>query len=151
MATSYISASQKDYINSIFDDVFETFARYITVIMNPEMVVATTSPTYNGFYGADTNSAANEPTYTTKSYTFKAKISYISNQKAPYFAAVNQQRMMLPMGSVKIKVGADAFPYLKEAKKIEFDGRRYDITSDYKPNGIFGPRYYSFLLTPINE
>ena len=151
MATSYISSSQKDYINGIFDDVFETFARYITVIMNPEMVVATTSSTYNGFYGADTNSAVNEPTYTSKSYTFKAKISYVSNQKSIYPAAVNQQRMMYPEGTVKIKVGTDAFPYLKEAKKIEFDDRRYDIVSDYKPNGIFGPRYYSFVLTPINE
>lgn len=151
MATSYISVSQKDHINSVFDNVFETFARYITVIMNPEIVVATTSSTYNGFYGADTNSAVNAPTYTAKSYTFKARISYLSNKKGPYSAAVNQQRMLYPEGTVKIKVGDDAFPYLKEAKKIEFDGRRYDILSDYKPNGIFTPRYYSFLLTPINE
>lgn len=151
MATSYISASQKDYINSIFDNVLETFARNITVIMNPEMIVATTSPTYNGFYGADTNTAANQPSYVTKSYTFKAKISYLSNDREAYPGASNQERMFYPNGSVKIKVNEDAFPYLKEAKKIEFDGRRYTITSDYKPNGIFGPRYYSFLLTPINE
>jgi len=131
--------------------VFETFARNITVIMNPEMIVATTSPTYNGFYGADTNVAVNQPTYTTKTYTFKAKISYISNNKDVYPGALNQERIVYPNGTVKIKVNQDALPYLKEARKIEFDGRRYNIISDYKPNGIFGPRYYSFLLTPIDE
>jgi len=86
MATSYISSSQKDYINGIFDDVFETFARYITVIMNPEMVVATTSSTYNGFYGSDTNSAANDPTLANltlsklKSVTFQIKKAFTPQQ-----------------------------------------------------------------------
>jgi hypothetical protein len=59
--------------------------------------------------------------------------------------------MLYPAGTVKIKVDAAAWPFLKEARKVEFDGRRYQISSDYKPNGMFGPRYYSFLLTPINE
>lgn len=151
MATSYISDSQKEYINSIFDDVFETFQRSITVIMNPEMTVLTTSPSYNAFYGTDDSRAVNEPTYTTKSYTFKAKIRYLSNDKPMYPGSTNQTRMLYPAGTVKIKVDAAAWPYLKEARKVEFDGRRYQFASDYKPNGMFGPRYYSFLLTPINE
>lgn len=151
MATSYISSSQKEYINNIFDNVFETFAREITVYMNPEMTIMTTSPTYNNLYNADVSTAATKPSYTTKSYKFKAKIHYLSQEQSIFPGAEAQQRIVYPVGSVKIKVGADAFGYLKEARRIEFDGRRYSIVSDYQPFGIFGPRYYSFILSPIDE
>ena len=63
----------------------------------------------------------------------------------------SQQKVLYPVGSVKIKVDATGYNYLKEARKVEFDGRRYGIGSDRKTYGMFGPKYYSFILTPINE
>lgn len=151
MAFSYITSAQKEQINSIFDNVHETFARQITVYMNPEMVIMTASPTFNSLYSADVANAANKPSYTTKSYTFKARIHYMSQEQSIFPGAEAQQRIVYPVGTIKIKVSADAFDYLKEARRIEFEGRRYSIVSDYKPFGIFGPKYYSFILSPIDE
>ena len=151
MATSYISAAQKDYLNGIFDNVHETFAREITVYMNPEKTIMVASPTFNALYDADLSSAVNQPEYTPVSYKFKARIHYMSQDQSIFPGAEGQQRIVYPVGTIKIKVPADAFGYLKEARRIEFEGRRYSIVSDYKPFGIFGPKYYAFILSPIDE
>jgi hypothetical protein len=151
MATSYLSTAQKDYLNGIFDNVHETFAREITVYMDPVITVITASPTFNALYNADLPSAVNTPEYTPVSYKFKARIHYMSQEQSLFPGAEAQQRIVYPVGTIKIKVNAEAFGYLKEAKRVEFEGRRYSMVSDYKPFGIFGPKYYSFILSPIDE
>jgi len=151
MASSYISADQKSFVNSAFDNIHETFARTISIIMNPEVTIISTSPTYNALYDADTNTATNAPTYTSVTHTAKARIKYLNQDKDLFSATDSQQKVVYPVGSVKIKVDAAGYNYLKEARKVEFDGRRYGIASDRKTYGMFGPQYYSFILTPINE
>lgn len=151
MASSYLTNAQKTYINSVFDNVHETFAREIKVYMNPEVTIITASPTFNALYDADVANPSYEPQYTTKSYTFKARIHYMSQEQSIFPGADAQQRIVYPVGTIKIKVPLSAFEYLKEARRIEFEGRRYSIVSDYKPFGIFGPKYYSFILSPIDE
>jgi hypothetical protein len=150
MATSYISAAQKSFINSAMDNIHETFAREITVIMNPTLVVISTSPSYNHFYKRDldnTSYSQLEP----QSFTFKARISYVNQTQGVFPGAQLQQKIIYPSGTVKIKVQYDGYVKLKEARKVDLDGRRYSIASDYKPYGMFGPQYYSFLLSPIDE
>jgi hypothetical protein len=151
MASSYISTDQKSFINDAFDNIHETFARTVSIIMNPEVTIISTSPTYNALYDADTNSAVNAPTYTPVAYSVKARIKYLNQDKDLFSGTDSQQKVLYPVGSVKIKVDATGYNYLKEARKIEFDGRRYGIASDRKTYGMFGPKYYSFILTPINE
>lgn len=151
MASSYLTTAQKNFINSVFDNVHETFAREITVYMSPETIVMTASPTFNALYGADVADAATKPQYIVKSFKFKARIHYMSQDQSIFPGAEAQQRIVYPVGTIKIKVPADAFAYLKEARRIEFEGRRYSIVSDYKPFGMFGPKYYSFILSPIDE
>lgn len=151
MASSYLTDSQKTFINSIFDNVHETFAREITVYVNPKVTIITASPTFNALYGQDLPSAVNKPEYTPVSYKFKARIHYISQDQSIFPGAEAQQRIVYPVGTIKIKVPAAAFSYLKDARRVEFEGRRYSIVSDYKPFGMFGPKYYSFILSPIDE
>lgn len=149
MASSYLTTVQKDFINSAFDNIHETFARTITVISNPQMTVITTSPTYNYFYDKDNGNSTVE--YAENKQTFKARIKYVSNNTEILAGSSAQDKLILSAGSVKIKVPEAAFSILKEARKVEFDGRRYSIVSDNKPYGMFGPKYYSFFLSPINE
>jgi hypothetical protein len=150
MATSYISAAQKSFINSAMDNIHETFSREITIIMNPIVVVISTSPSYNSFYKRDLDKT-NYSDLTPQSFTFKARIKYISNTQGVFPGTLDQQKVIYPTGSVQVKVQYDAYVKLKEARKVDLDGRRYSIASDYKPVGMFGPQYYSFLLSPVDE
>ena len=57
----------------------------------------------------------------------------------------------MPAGSVRLKVSGDAHDYLKDAKRIQLDDRRFTIFSDYRPHGLFDARYYTYYLKPIDE
>jgi hypothetical protein len=149
MASSYITSAQKAFINSAFDNIHETFSRTITVISNPQMTVISSSPTYNYFY--DKDSGASTVQYSENKQTFKARIKYINNNLENMPGSNAADKLAIPAGTVKIKVAEDGYIALKEARKVEFDGRRYSIVSDNKPYGMFGPKYYSFILSPINE
>lgn len=151
MASSYITTAQKDQIESAFDNIHETFGRTITVISNPKMTVISSSSTFNSFYNRDKPTSPQNVEYTENKQTFKARIKYVNNSVIEAATSNSQYRLVLPSGTVKIKVGQDGYAALKEAKKVEFDGRRYSIMSDHKAYGAFGPKYYSFLLSPINE
>jgi hypothetical protein len=57
----------------------------------------------------------------------------------------------MPQGSVKIVVDPEGYHYIKEARKVEFDGITFSIRSDGNPMGLFSNQYYEFFLTPIDE
>ena len=60
-------------------------------------------------------------------------------------------KIKMPAGSVRIKVSGDAHDYLKDAKRVQFDDRRFTIFSDYRPHGLFDARHYTYYLRPIDE
>ena len=65
--------------------------------------------------------------------------------------SAGQDKIILPTGTVKIKVNLEGYEYVREAKRVELDGRRFSIKSDGKPLGMFGPQYYEFILIPMDE
>jgi head-tail adaptor len=151
MATSLISNIQKEQIKAIIDDIHETFARNITVFEEGEKVLISASSEYNAIYGrARTGSTTQK---VSVSHTIKARIKYINSEETILAdGAMNSQSdIELIDGSVRITVDADGFAILKEAKRAEFEGRRYKIVSKGNPTGIFGPQYYHFFLQPLDE
>lgn len=151
MATSLISDSQKNQINSIIDDIHETFARNITVFEEGEKILISMSSEYNAIYGRTRTGSS-----TTKnpvSYVIKARIKYIdANEDTFADSSINAQNdIELINGSVRITVDSNGFSILKDAKRVEFEGRRYKIASKGNPTGMFGPRYYHFFLKPLDE
>lgn len=150
MATSLISDSQKDTIKAIIDDIHETFARNITVYEEGKKILISASSEYNGIYGK-TSSGTASTSKTSVTHTIKARIKYI-NAREQNLADGNinsQLDINLIDGSVRITVDASGFAILKEAKRCEFEGRKYTINSKGNPTGIFGPQYYHFYLSPI--
>ena len=108
---------------------------------------------YNGVYGRTGGGSSTSTTRTSVSHTIKARIKYI-NAREQNLADGNinsQLDIELIDGSVRITVDADGFAILKEAKRCEFEGRKYTIESKGNPTGIFGPQYYHFFLSPIEE
>jgi hypothetical protein len=152
MPTSLISDSQKNTIKAIIDDIHETFARNITVYEEGEKVLIAASSQFNGIYGK-TSSGSKSVQKTVVSHTIKARIKYINAREQNLSGGEIESQLGVELvdGSVRITVDADGFEILKEAKRCEFEGRKYTIDSKGNPTGIFGPQYYHFYLSPIEE
>lgn len=152
MATSLISDSQKNTIKAIIDDIHETFAREITVYEEGKKILIAASSEYNGIYGK-TSTGSTSTSTTAVSHTIKARIKYIdANELNLADGSINSQLdVELVDGSVRITVDAAGFNILKEAKRCEFEGGKYQIVTKGNPTGIFGPQYYHFYLKPLEE
>ena len=152
MPSSYITSAQKTMIESVIDNVHETFGRNITVFGEGRKVLIAASDEYNGVYGR-TGSGATSTTVTAVTHTIKARIKYIKmeEEKLADGSINSQMGIELIDGSVKITVDSDGYDILKEAKRCEFEGKKYSISSKGRPEGIFGPKYYEFFLKPLEE
>jgi len=152
MGTSLISDLQKTAIKSIIDDIHETFARTITVFEEGERVLIAASSTYNGIYGK-TEGGGSSVSRTVVSHSVKARIKYINaDEQNLADGQINSQLdINLINGSVRITVDSDGYDILREAKRCDFEGRKYEISSKGQPTGIFGPQYFHFFLKPLDE
>jgi len=154
MAISYLSSAQKTSISDVINNIHETFAREVVAYKDGEMVSISTDSGYNSFYG-QTNLE-----YTPVSLTFKARIRYLKGDEELFSfsdgssSTGGQNKVALPAGSVKIKVDSAANEFLKDARRIELDGKRFAIVSNARQIAMFGPEYspyYEYLLTPTDE
>ena len=151
----FLTQNQKKNIENVIDRIHDTFARTITVFKIGTRTVVASSNNYNYVYKQQ---SANTQT-TTISQTFEARIKYVDMEEELLTDRASSQagnqnsqnKIILPVGTVKIKVNLEGYNYIKEAKRIEFDGRRFSIKSDAKPLGMFGPQYYEFILIPSDE
>lgn len=144
----FLTQGQKDNIEAIIDRIHDTFARPITIFKIGTRTAIASSQNYNFIYRQQ---SANTST-TEVSQTFQARIKYISaDEELLPDPNAGQDKIILPAGSVKIKVNLEGYNYMKEAKRVELDGFRFSIKSNGKPLGMFGPQYYEFLLLPIDE
>ena len=151
--SSLLSAAQKAALQSRFGDLHDTFARDIYIYKEAQNVSITTSPNYNPKY--DKNSVLSQTvTKKVQKETFKARITYDTDRAEPYVSSPeidSQLKLKIPDGSVRIKIDQTGYNYIKEAKRIEFDGRRFSIESDVRPHGLFEPTYYTFFLLPTES
>ncbi len=152
MPTSLISDTQKNTIKAIIDDIHETFARNITVFEEGERVLIAASSEYNGIYGK-TGGGTTSVSRTVVSHTIKARIKYIDAKDSTLSDGSIDSQLDIDLidGSVKITVSLADSAILKEAKRCEFEGRKYEINSKGNPTGIFGPQYVHFYLKPLDE
>lgn len=150
---SLINLSRQNKVTAALADLHDTFSREIVVYKNAKKIAISSSPQYNSIYGNAGSSTSID--YETVSATFMARIYYIKSEEE-HFAEMNtskgsQNKIIMPQGSVKIVVDPDGYNYIKEARKVEFDGITFSIRSDGNPMGLFANQYYEFYLTPIDE
>jgi hypothetical protein len=152
MPTSYISDALKTQLQGTIDNLHETFARTITVYEEGEKILIAASSTYNGVYGK-TNTGNTSVSKTVVSHSIKARIKYINaKDESLSDGSINSQLDIdLINGSVRITVDTSGFEILKEAKRCEFEGRKYEISSKGTATGMLGPQYYHFFLKPLDE
>ena len=150
---SLINQKLMDKVIGKLADLHDTFSREITVYKNAKRVAIASSPSFNAIYG--NSGATNTSQYQTVSATFSARIYYLkmdeeflSNSSA---GTDSQNKIIMPNGSVKIVVDPQGYLFIREARKVEFDGMTFSIRSDGNPIGLFSNQYYEFFLTPIDE
>jgi hypothetical protein len=150
---SLISEIAQQKVNKVFADLHDTFARKITVYKNAKRVAIASSPQFNAIYGS--SGSAKNFEYQTVSKSFSARVYYLKMEEE-YFQnrsqdASSQSKIVMPHGSVKIVVDPEGYEFVKEARKVEFDGITFAIKSNGNPIGLFGNQYYEFFLTPLDE
>jgi hypothetical protein len=150
---SLINIANQLKVTSAFANLHDTFSREITVYKNSKQVTIASSAQYNSIYG---NAGAYSNTQNQiVSSTFMARIYYIKmDEEFLSDSASNkgsQNKIIIPQGSVKIVVDPTGYLFIKEARKVEFDGKTFSIKSDGVPMGLFENQYYEFFLTPLDE
>lgn len=149
MGISLISASEKAGLKAAFDNIHETFAREIVVSKEASQVVIITDPNFNPLYNTagQTTSIVNTPVYKT----IKARIYYNDDIKKQYWyedADKSQIKIPAVVGTIRIKVTAEDYEYIKDGRRFDFDGRRYVLNSWFRGHGLFDSQYYTLYLKP---
>jgi hypothetical protein len=152
----FLSADQINKIKSLADTLHTTFAQTITVYKNAKKTLIASTPKWNSLYGRTNTGSNSSVEYTTISDTFSARIYYKDMDKEFMSAdtaeqAGSQNKVVLPDGSVEIVVKEAGYNYIREARRVYFDGRYFAISSDGKPSGLVDNQFFTFVLTPIDE
>ena len=145
--SSFLTEYQKQNIRNIMDSIHDTFARDITVYKFGQRLSIATNDTYNAMYKKNSVSTTTE--LVPISQVIKARIKYDKFDQTNFYQEGAQEKIVVPEGAVYIKVNREGFLFIKDAKTVELDGLTYQIKSPGKPEGMFGPQYYRFLLIPL--
>ena len=149
---SLINDANKADMENVMMSIHNTFARDIKFIQDAKRIILSTDPNYNYLYKSVRGSVSTVQRQITEK-TFKARVLYVGRQEDGLFdAEANAQiKVEKHIGEVRIKVDATGHQYLKDAKRVELDGRMFTVSSDERPHGLFSPQFYTFYLKPINS
>jgi hypothetical protein len=152
----FLSQNQINKINSLSDTLHTTFARTITVYKNAKKTLIASTDNWNSLYRRTNTGSNTSVEYTTVSESFEARIYYVDMDKEflsneAGAQSGTQNKIILPDGSVKIVVTEAGYDYIREARRVEFDGTKFAIKSDGVPRGLTSNRFFTFVLTPIDE
>lgn len=138
-----IPPSDKSNIDSVFDDLHDTFAREITIYKALKKTFVATNSTYNALYSRVANQQGNEKE--VEGVKVKARISYfISTYKEDEYNSGTG--ISVPDDSVRIKIDEAGYKLISQSKDIEIDGELFDVISDPAKAGMFSVKYYQIFL-----
>ena len=153
----FLSEDQINKVRALADTLHTTFARTITVYKTAKKTLIASTTAWNSLYGKTNTGSNSAVEYTTVSDTFEARI-YYENMDTSYLTddgptqqAGTQNKIVVPDGSVKIVVKETAYNYLSEARRVEFDGKKFIIESDGQPRGFTSNQFYTFVLSPVDS
>ena len=148
----FLSSSERASIASNLLDLHDTFGRDIVVYKEAQKVIISTDPSYNYLY--NTASSANKTIENAPvKKVFKARIRYDTDRSLEYFGDTDAQvKVSQPDANslVRIKLKVEDYSYIREAKRVELDGRMFHVESDPRAHGLFDViQFYTLYLRPI--
>jgi len=136
---------EKASFAAALEDLFDTFSKPIVVYKTPTKVIISQDANFNFAFGD--NDKGVDVDYVPVSGVFEAKIHYEHDKLSPVpVGAGGELRTPLDQGVVRLKVRQDAYLFLKDCERVEFEGKTYNVVSDFRPRFIFGAKFYIFYL-----
>ena len=139
---SFLSAIQKQNIDSVLDRIHDTFAGDIYVYIEKETDVSL-DLNFNALYSS---SNVNSHTKTLTRHTVFARVKYLNDQKE----APMQNNLPDSKGRVRIKISPEDYEKVKICTKIEIKNVMYFVNGDASIEGMFSNNYYTVYLEREN-
>lgn len=141
---SFLSPSEIANYHEAINDHFDTFKR--TIVVHKEPIKNIIQNTKSQLLGYEENSNIVDYTYTPRSQSFDAIISYnINKENLPID---NEIKLKFPNQVVEIKVKSDARNYINTdaTEKITFDSKNFNLISSDVVKNYQGLIYYVYYL-----
>ena len=141
---SLLSSVEISGITGTFEDIFDTFKRNIVIHKEPTKTV--TTPASGMLYGYGDDSNQENYSYTPRSGTYEAKISYVERRSDdPY---VRELTSRIENDLVRIKVKEIAKNYIADGRteKITFDNKTFKIAGNEIVKNFLGSEFYIYYL-----
>ena len=147
---SYFNSEEKEILESVMQNMHDTFARSIFAYKESKKIIISTDPNFNYLY--NNVRGVKQILNKTQFKAIKARIMYMDKQnEVSYDADVGAQiKVSHDIGEVRIKLDAEGHDYLKDAKRIEIDGRLMFKVTDVKKHGLFSPKFFTYYLRPTD-
>ena len=146
---SLLTQAEKDVINTVFDDVHETFAETIYVYVKTPVEVADDSD-YNPIYGRKRNTTSISSNNLETKFPYTARVYYPKDQDQDIMDGGSQFNLVNSKGRVRLKVTETIYEKIKICSRIEIKDYLYVVDSDPTFIGPFGTRYCHLYLKREN-
>ena len=146
------SDEEKSFCEGLIDEVHDTFMKEFLIIQDSERIIVTHDVEYNSVYKRN-RKGTKDYELEVRETIAQARVLHALPKKDVFAdpALDSQLRIHFPSNTVRFRVDKTAYEILKEAKRVELEGIRYSISSDFRPHGLFEHRYFDFYLQKIDE
>jgi hypothetical protein len=140
---SLISSGEKATLSGVFEDIFDTFKRDVTIYKEPVRTLSSVSESAIFGYGDASNQT--NYTYTSQTGIYPAIIRYSDQQNEDYYSSLGAG---ISKGDVRIKVKKDCRDFIEAGKteKIEFDDKTWNVKSDDTVKRFLDSEFYVYYL-----
>lgn len=146
---SLLTQSQKDELEDVMENIHDTWKRKVVAFKNAKKIIMSLDPDFDSTY----QRGLIQPEREEIRYEFEARIYYYrKSQDRHALNATSEDSLAIQMseGEVRMKIKKEAFDFLQDAKRIDFDGESFRIASRVRPHGLFGNRFYTLTLKRVD-
>jgi hypothetical protein len=147
--SGFLNEDTKQNIRNVIDRIHDTFARPLIAYKAGQKISIYTSGGYNSLY--KNNPTIPKQQLQQNSKTIYARIKYEKFDQDNFYQESSQEKIIIPEGAVFIKVNKEDYEWIRLSRTVELDGKTFGVKSPGKPEGMFGPQYYKFLLIPLES
>ncbi len=139
------------------NDLVDTFGSQITIYKTSEQLLISQDP--NFIFTLGDEQSATSLNYVSQSGVFTARVKYLDFVELQRtFATKNKQlnsetqlRLDLSNPTVRLKLGQEAYDFIGDFQRAQFDNQTWVILKSVRPHGLFKNRnYYTIYLQQTN-